>query len=321
MIKISRIWLTIITVTFGIFLDSMGAMRFGHFSDPLLASSTNIIYLLCLIMTAVAFKTSKLPIWAALLNLAAVLYVPAVLHGQHTGALIGDSDTWYVTALAVLLGAMAVREQIWLSIVGALILAIEVVSYGGWDFVPHSGLTGALLLVTACIAISIGLDRSANAIAEFQQQAGQERQETLITETARAEHQQRIDQAIARVMPTLKEIAEAKKFTKAQREAASRLAQELDDEISGGRLAVASVKKAIAAARNRGVEVTLIDDADYENVEDLSDLIDLAVDSIQSVSVGRIKLHAPKAESYLLRLTATRPGVVTPDLDLKLGER
>jgi hypothetical protein len=122
-------------------------------------------------------------------------------------------------------------------------------------------------------------------------------------------------------MPALNEIAAGKKLNKAQRENASRLAQELDDEISGGRLAVDAVKQQITLARSRGIEVTLIDEVEVENDEDLSDLIDIAVEAMKQISVGRIKLIAPKNERYLLRLTATRPGVVTPDLDLKLGER
>ena len=321
MIRISRLWLTVITITFGVFLDAMGVLRVGHFNDPLAALSTNLVYLLCLLLTTLAFKATRLPVWAASLNLSAIVYIPFVVHAQHVGELIGDYDTWYVTALAVLLGAMAVREQIALSIIGTVMLFGEVLLFGGWAFIPHSGISGAVLLVVACIAISIGLDRSAAAIAEFQSQTSQERHEILITETSREEHQRRIDDAIKRVMPALKEIAEGKKLNKAQRENASRLAQELDDEISGGRLAVDSVKRAIAAARSRGIEVTLIDEVEVESDEDLSDLIDISVAAIKQVSVGRIKLIAPKNERYLLRLTATRPGVVTPDLDLKLGER
>lgn len=321
MIKISRLWLTLITVTFGIFLNVMGLLRFEHFTNHALVLSTNFVHLACLLMTAVAFRTTKLPTWAALINLAALLYVPAVLHGQHIGTLIGDYDTWYVTAFGVVLGAMAVREQIALAVIGALVLALEVVAYGGWQFVPYSGITGAVMLVATCIAISIGLDRSANAIADFQRRTSEERQETLLAETARAEHQNRIDDAIARVMPTLEEIAKGKKFSKSQREAASRLAQELDDEISGGRLAVAPIKRAIEAARDRGVEVTLIDEAELDSSESLSEWLEVVVTAIDQVSVGRIKLQAAKNENYVLRLTATRPGVVTPDLDLKLGER
>ena len=321
MIKISRLWLTVITVIFGIFLDLMGALRIEHFNQPLLVLSTNLVYVACLLLTALAFKSTRLPTWAAWLNLAVVIYIPTLIHSQHVGNLIGDYDTWYVTALAVLLGAMAVREQISLAVAGVLLLAFQVVYYGGWDFIPRSGLSGAALLVAACIAISIGLDRSASAIAEYQKQTSNERQEIMITETAREEHQRRIDQAIKRVMPALREIADGQKLTKAQRQNASRLAQELDDEISGGRLAVAAVKRAVNKARDRGVEVTLIDEVETESDESLSELLDIAVSAISQISVGRIKLIAPKDEPYQLRLTATRPGVVTPDLDLKLGER
>jgi hypothetical protein len=67
--------------------------------------------------------------------------------------------------------------------------------------------------------------------------------------------------------------------------------------------------------------VTLIDETEVGSNLDYADLLELAVAAIDSVEVGRIKLVATKDESYLLRLTVTRPGVVTPDLDLKLGER
>ena len=321
MIKISRLWLTVITITFGVFLDVMGALRVGHFNQPLLVLSTNLIFLASLLLTALAFRGTRLPTWVAWLNLAVTIYIPTLIHSQHVGNMIGDYDTWYVTALAVLLGAMAVREQISLAIVGALLLAFQVAYFGGWDFIPRSGLSGAVLLVAACIAISIGLDRSAAAIAEYQKQTSNERQEIMVTETAREEHQRRIDQAIKRVMPALREIADGQKLTKAQRQNASRLAQELDDEISGGRLAVAAVKRAVNKARDRGVEVTLIDEVETESDESLTDLLDIAVSAIAHISVGRIKLIAPKDEPYQLRLTATRSGVVTPDLDLKLGER
>ena len=67
--------------------------------------------------------------------------------------------------------------------------------------------------------------------------------------------------------------------------------------------------------------MTLIDETEVGSNFDYADLLELAVAAIDSVEVGRIKLVAPNDESYLLRLTVTRPGVVTPDLDLKLGER
>jgi hypothetical protein len=78
---------------------------------------------------------------------------------------------------------------------------------------------------------------------------------------------------------------------------------------------------AVAEARKRQVEVTLIDESETEPASELANFIDIAVATLSSINVGRVKIIAPKNEKYLVRLTVTRPGVVTPDLDLKLGER
>jgi hypothetical protein len=323
MIKISRTWLTFIVLTFGLFLTIQGTLRTHNFHDSTLAMSASIVYFSCLCITALAFKSSRLHTWAAWLNIAAGVYIPLVLHQIHIGEMAGDSDTWYVTALALLFGSMAVREQMKLAVLGTLILIAEVLFLGGIGFISQSGLAGAVLLVASAIAISIGLERSEKAIAEIQEQTSLEKRESLIVETAREQHRIRVDEAMQKVLPALVEIASGKKLSKVDRLAASKLAQQLEDEITGGRLVTAEIRRACSEARDRGVEVTLIDEVEIIEGEDsqLEHLLELAASAIDSVQVGRIKLVATKDADFLLRLTATRPGVVTPDLDLKLGER
>lgn len=321
MIKVSRLWLTVISITFGLFLNILGALRFENFNNYFWALSANLIHLVCLLITTLAFKTDRMPNWAAWLNIAAAIYIPLVLHITHRGPVTGDYDTWYVTALAVLFGSMIVREQVKLAIAGTLILVLQVVLWGGLDFISRSGLAGAIMLVVATMAISIGLDRTAQTIAKFQELRTEEQRDSAITEHARKEHRERITEAIEKAVPTLREIAKGSKLNRSERSRVSALAQALEDEISGGRLVIPDVREAVAAARTRSIEVTLIDEVPFEDQAELRDLLDIAVAAIDSTNVGRIKLIAPKHERYLLRLTATRPGVVTPDLDLKLGER
>ena len=321
MIKVSRRWLAVISITFGLFLTTVGALRFENFNNYLWALSTNLVYIVCLLITALAFKSARMSTWSAWLNVAASIYIPVVLHITHIGPVTGDYDTWYVTALAVLFGSMIVREQLKLAIAGTLILVAQVVILGGFDFVSRSGLAGALMLVVATFTISTGLDRTAKTIAKFQELKASEQRDSATTERARREHRERITEAIEKAVPTLNEIAKGSKLTRNEQSRISALAQSLEDEISGGRLVTPEIRQAVAAARARSIEIALIDEAPFEDQSDLRDLLDIAVASIESINVGRIKLIAPKQERYLLRLTATRPGVVTPDLDLKLGER
>ena len=329
MIKVSRLWLSVLSLTFGIFMGVLGLLRYPNFRDSLWAVSATVLYFACLFITTLAFKGDRLHSWAAWFNVGAAIYIPIVIHTTHIGTFFGDHDTWYVTALALICGAMAVRQQLRLAVVAALILIAQVLIFGGPEFVSRSGLAGAIMLVVAAIAISRGLDTSARAIEEFQEQNLREKSETLVVERAREEHRRRLDIAIEKAMPTLDQIASKSALTPAMREAAAALAQQLEDEISGGRLLTDEVKASIVAARLRGLEVTLVDESNDDLYEDSNrwsaqnffDLLEVACTAIDNVNVGRIKLFAPKYEPFLLRLTVTRPGVVTPDLDLKLGER
>jgi hypothetical protein len=291
------------------------------FNDYLWALSANLLFQVCLLVTTLAFKSARLSNWAAWLNIAAALYIPVVLHMTHIGEIIGDYSTWYVTALAVLFGSMIVRRQLALGIAGLVILSAQVFWWGGFDYVSRSGLVGAILLVFATIAISTGLDRAEENIIRLQQLRVDEESDTAITETAREEHRSRVNDAISKALPALKEIASGKNLTQVQQSGYSDLAQILEDEISGGRLVTPALRAAVAEARKRQVEVTLIDELQTEANVDLEHVIDIAVATLASINVGRVKIIAPKNQPYLLRLTATRPGVVTPDLDLKLGER
>ena len=320
MIKISRRWLAFFSITFGFFLNFVGALRFENFNNYLWAISTNLLHLVCLLITTLAFKVDRMSNWAAWLNVAAAIYIPIVLHVTHIGPVTGDYDTWYVTALALLFGSMIVREQIKLAIAGTVILVLQVVLWGGLDFVSRSGLAGAVMLVVATLAISTGLNRTGETISRLQELKETEIKTTAMAEQARREHRDRVTEAIEKAVPTLREIAKGSKLSRSERSKVSALAQNLEDEISGGRLVTPNMRAAVAAARQRSIDVTLIDENPFDDHE-LAHLLDIAVASIESTNVGRIKLIAPKQERYLLRLTATRPGVVTPDLDLKLGER
>ncbi len=323
MIKISRLWLTVIVLSFGLFLTAQGALRSHNFHNSALVFSTSAIYLVCLLLTALAYRSTRLPSWIAWLDIAATVFIPITLHSIHIGEMNGNSDTWFVTALALLFGSMAVREQMGLAIFATVLLIVEVVALNGFEFVSRSGLAGAVLLVSASIAISIGLDRSAAKIVELQELTIEEKRDTLVSEAAREQHRLRIDAAIEKVLPTLQSIALANDLSEPQKLQASQLAQSLEDEITGGRLVTVEIRAATEAARMRGVEVTLVDESDStEQIDDeLATILPMVATAMSEVQVGRIKLIACKDTEHLLRLTVTRPGVVTPDLDLKFGER
>ena len=80
-----------------------------------------------------------------------------------------------------------------------------------------------------------------------------------------------------------------------------------------------SVRQAVKAARLRGVEVIVLDEGGVSNLneKEKSSLLERAVESIDSVSEGRITFRAPVGETWHATLVATRPGIAKPDIWLK----
>ena len=95
------------------------------------------------------------------------------------------------------------------------------------------------------------------------------------------------------------------------------------DVVSGRRLINAKMKIAVKKARDRGVDVAFLDEGGLEFLkqEQLDELIDIVIAALSDISTGRVTIRTQPNEPWLIRMTASRPRVVTPDLDLKLGER
>ena len=323
MLKLSRILLSALSFSFALLLSIFGFVRLDHFTNPPLIAVSTTVFLMTMAVALVVGKRSRMPAWLAVWSMFVAIGLPIVIHSNHSIELIGDYDTWYVTAVAILLSIVAVRGYQVLAAIGGVSLVIIALYFGGLSFLPVSGLTGALLLIASCIAIAIGLQGATSDIENYQRRTlEQEAQQASLT-AARAEHEQKLDELMNSVVPVLKIISSKKKLTKAQRAEIETLDREMRDELTGGNLVTAAMRKAIARARGRGAEVEIVDQGGTRGLSsaELEDLLDIATDAISSAGDGeRVHITAPAGEGFVLRLTISRPGVVTPSLDLKLGE-
>jgi len=323
MISVRRLLLASITLVFGAFNVALAMLRLDRYNDTLITVSIGLFYFISLVACTVAFRKLKLPIWvASIISVVAVL-IPKISHLTLRGDGVDTYDTWYVTAVGLLLGALAVRGREVFAIIAGFIFSVEVVYFCGFDFLPKSGLSGAVILIVACIAVSRGLASSAKEIAEAQHITETERAAIATQEVLSEIHSFAKTVALKATLPTLRKIAGGKSFSKEQRLTYAKSELELRDEIAGGRLVNKKTKRAMAAARARGVDVALLDDGGLEllSQEELDDLLDLVAESLSGINSGRVTVRTQRKENWLVRFTASRPRVVTPDLDLKLGQR
>lgn len=323
MLRFSRILLSALSFSFALLLGIFGLVRLSHFTNPTLVAIATSVYIVTLATALSVGSRSRMPGWLAVWSMAIAISLPLVIHVHHIGQLIGDYDTWYITAVAILLSVVAVRGYQLLAALGAVSLVIVVLYYGGLAFLPVSGITGALLLIVSCIAIAIGLQRATKDIENYQRQTLEQESAQAKLTAARAEHQQKISGLLNSVMPVLQTIASNKKLTKSQRAEIELLDRQMRDELTGGDLVTDAMRIAIGAARSRGADVEIVDQGGTKglNNAELADLLDIVIDAVASAGDGeRVRITAPTGESHVLRLTISRPGVVTPSLDLKLGE-
>ena len=323
MISIRRLLLASITLIFGAFNVALSMARLDRYNDTWITVSIGVGYFVALATCTIAFRQFQLPVWVAWLISLIALLIPKVSHLTLRGEGLDSYDTWYVTAVGLLLGALAVRGRELFAIIAGVIFCSEVIYFGGLEYLPKSGLSGAIILIVACIAVSRGLQSSAKEIEAAQNLAAKELAAIETEKAMNVAHDFAQNVALKATLPSLKRIANGKAFSKSQREEYAKTEESLRDDIAGGRLINRKVKRAVAAARDRGVDVALLDDGGIELIdqEQLDDLLDLVVAALAEVTSGRVTVRTQPNESWLIRLTASRPRVVTPDLDLKLGER
>jgi len=250
-----------------------------------------------LLLTAAAALAMLAPrdpleIWRVLTIIGLIVVCTLVMLEQLRLAGAGGFLSWNLNASNFILFAVALRGRIgwaWigLAVITAIILswsliATHVVVQG---FYLIYGEVGALLAGTY---FAVLLRRVANQVMTLQavrrQRVGEEH---LRAETER-ERAAQLALVRKRVMPVLAAIASGE-VSSAQRQQHRLLEAVLRDEIRGARLAVEPLASAVRAARGRGIDVVLLDDADGVTLA-WSDL-EWAADVIADIDGDRITVR------------------------------
>ena len=322
-ISVRRIFLAGIALLFGAFNVALALLRLDRYNDTALIVLVGLVYFAALVVSTVAFRKLQLPMPVSTSVAAVGLAIPIFSHLALDSGSLEMYDTWYVTAVGLLFAVLAVRGRALTAIIAGSLFCVEVLYFGGLSYFPKSGISGAVILIVACIAVSKGLDASAKEISEAQAKTLAEKtdQQSSITKADAISYA--VNVAMKSTVPTLKRVASGKNFSAADRAKYEDLSVRLRDDISGGWLMTNKVRKSVAAARARGVDVALLDDGGIETIgqSELDELLDLVCSALSGINIGRVTIRTQPQEAWLIRMTASRPGVVTPDLDLKLGER
>ncbi len=322
MLKVPTWLLGFVGLLFGLFHAVLGVIWIRDNDRPEVVIFALIAYLAILIPTVTVGKTRLMPNWLALINVLVCAAIPLAINTQLDPRHLSDYATWYVLGIGTILGGTAVRGRRAIAWIGLVILVLEIALWGGVASLASTGLPGVLSLMVTGHAVSLGVGRAVKAARELNDKAAETAIETAAVEAAGELRSKLVEQTLKTAIPALSLIAAlGGDLNEAQKREALLLEAGLRDEIRGATLLNDKMRLAIKAARERGVEVLVLDEGGLDELsqEQRDSILDKAAASFATVNRGRLTIRSPQGEQWRITVAAVRPGTAQPDLWLKIS--
>lgn len=320
MIRIPRWVVAILGLLFGMLHAGLGFASLNGYSEPGLATTAIVIYIVAIVASMIFYRGPNLPMPQAILNLVVAALVPLLTNSKLDPVTADSYSTWYVIGIATLMATTAVRQQKFIAWLGTAIMVIQVISWAGFIAGIQTGLIGALMLVFSGHTISVGLRNAYRDTMAFTKLALDTQTEKVVNAAASEERRARLDTALRGALPMLNQIKNNHgKLDDGQKLEARLLEASLRDEIRGRGLMTKEIREVVRSARLRGLEVVVLDEGGLDQIGTghRSEILTQVATAISDVKEGRITLRAPADEAWRVTLVATRPGIAKPDIWLK----
>lgn len=322
MLRVPTWLLSFFGLVFGLFHAVLGVLWIGENEHPAIVIIALVAYVLILLASISVGESRAMPKWLALTNLLVCAVIPLAINSQLDPTHLGDYATWYVLGVGTILGATAVRGRRRIAWLGLVVLIVEIAAWGGIESLASTGLPGVLSLMVTGHAVSLGIERAVKTARELNAKALETAAASAALEAAGQVRSQLAEQTLKTAMPALNLIAAlGGRLNADQKREALLLEASLRDEIRGATLLNESMRAGINAARQRGVEVLVLDEGGLDELTAIEreEILDRAANAFSSVTEGRLTIRAPKGEDWKITVVAVRPGASAPDVWVKLS--
>lgn len=320
MLNSPRWLLALVSVSFALFHVVLGALSWGGYDNLVLLGLSICIYLLSIGLVVGLKVGLDMGVGLGIVGATGAVATSIVANLGITEGLTGTYASWYVGGMGVLLGIIAIRGQANLAWLAGLVVAAVVVVEAGFGAIGSSGLVGMVVLIAAGQATARSVAKADLEVEELQKAEIQTEAEIISSAAAGRERRERLQRVLDRALPELSLITALKGILSAeQQQKLLQLEASLRDDIRGRKLINEDVQTAAQAARERGVQVLLLDEGGLDQVNDSMRkvVLDKVVVAINSVTAGKVVIRSPKGEKWLVTVAASRPGTNAPDLWLK----
>jgi hypothetical protein len=320
MIRIPRWPMATSAYLLGLMNVGLGLYWSSTYQKPSAGILAAILYLLSLSGTVLGFRELNIPSWQGLANLLVAAFLPRMVEPQVTPEQYGTYATWYIGALGVLLGATALRGQVYFAWGGLLIATAEIMLWEGPQNLLLSGWIGLVMLVMIGHAANLGMTQAQISIQKATEEVAQATITAARAETARETQLKMFSRSVPTVESMLRKIiAQKGKLSEDDRREALMLESELSDDIMGGDLLTKSIGRAARSARLRGVEVYLVDEGGLAGLEkaEIDELQHKIEDVINKQLTGKVAIRATSNTRWRVSITAYERGSKVPIVDWK----
>lgn len=321
MIQLSLLAMRFFALAFGFYHAVLGFLNLQNYENQPFVWAALAVYLVSLGLSVFTVGGLELPRWISVFNLSAAVLIPLLVTAANVIGEPNPYTTWYVAGIGTLLAITAIRGHTNTAWIGIGFLIAEVLVSGGLGALFQSGLIGAVMLVLAAQASARALSSNEVLVRQFRDRAITTETATAAKSAARMEREARIKSTLSGVLPELEQIvAKNGKLTAAERKRAALTEAKLRDQIRGRNLNHPDLVEQARKARERGVEVQLLDDGGLQELseDEASDLMIRVATELSRVREGKVVIRAVAGEDWHLTVAAIRKGAERPDLFLRL---
>lgn len=321
MLNSPRWLLALVSISFGVYHAVLGALAWRSFDDLAIHWLSIGIYVLALVISVSASKGLQIGRISGLIvavgAVSTVITANSAIHHGH----VDPYATWYVGAMAALLGILAARGQSLLAWLATGAVFWLTYSELGPTRIGEAGLEGIVILIGAATATAFALKRADLEISQLQETELRSQAGIVGSQAASEERVKRLNIVLEKALPALSFISASKGELSAEQQSdLLKLEASLRDDIRGRSLLNDAVREAADQARKRGVEVVILDEGGLAEVNEvqLEHILKKVASAIGSVQTGKVVIRSPRGEKWLVTVMATRPGTAAPDLWLRL---
>ncbi|MCX8528705.1 MAG: hypothetical protein ORN27_01380 [Rhodoluna sp.] len=320
MIRIPRWPMVTTAFLFGLMHAGLGIYWAGNYRSPAVGWLAVFIYLAAISGTILLHKELEIPNWQGLMNILVAAVLPRMIESQLSPANFGTYATWYIGGLGVLLGATALRGQVYFAWGGLIIATAEILLWESPKNLLNSGWVGLVLLVVIGHAARLGLQVSERAIEKASAEAAEATIQAKRAEVLRNTQSKAFARSVSDVQTILRRaVAQKGKLSEDDRREAMLLENRLSDDVMGGSLITPAISQAARLARLRGVEVYLMDQGVLSTLPDaeLDEIHQKVEDVINDQLTGKVTVRATSGNRWRVSIIAFERGSKVPNVDWK----